>query len=192
MTSKATPRLTLSYGVRYSFYSAATMEGNNITNFNAATFSPAQAPAVTTAGGFVVNSSNQPLTPTGNTPANYPHQWNRKRLPESGTPCGFTTPKKNLFAPRLGFAYRLNDKGHHGPSRRLRGVGYAQVGMFQTSALLSNSPYVSTPSFQNTQFSTPRRRKRRRTSWSCNVKPSLVWTAPYRPAMVQSWSLELR
>ena len=27
--------------------------------------------------------------------------------------------------------------------------------MFQTSALLSNTPYVSTPTFNNTQFSTP-------------------------------------
>ena len=179
---KATPRLTLSYGVRYSFYSAATMEGNNITNFNAATFSPAQAPAVTTAGGFVVNSSNQPLTPTG-TPANYLTNGIVNAC-QSGTPCGFTTPKKNLFAPRLGFAYRLNDKGTmalHGGY----GVGYAQVGMFQTSALLSNSPYVSTPTFNNTQFSTP--------AGGTAAPPGLQSLSgldgTYRPAMVQSWSL---
>ena len=73
---------------------------------------------------------------------------------QSGTPCGFTTPKKDLFAPRVGFAYRVNNRGTmsvHGGY----GAGYTQVGMFQTSGLLSNSPYVSTPTFNNTQFSNP-------------------------------------
>lgn len=181
---KATPRLTLSYGVRYSYYSPSTMEGNDISNFNAATFVASQAPAVTTGGGFVYNTSNQPLTPTGAI-ANY--LTNGLVIAcQSGTPCGFTTPKKDLFSPRLGFAYRLNERGTlalHGGY----GAGYTQVGMFQTSGLISNSPYVSTPSFANTQFSNP--------AGGVAGAPGLQSLAgidgTYRPAMLQSWSLTL-
>jgi Carboxypeptidase regulatory-like domain/TonB-dependent Receptor Plug Domain len=179
---KATPRLTLSYGLRYSYYSPTTMDGNDITNFNPATFNQGVAPAVTTTGGFVVNSANQPLTPTGAI-ANYLTNGVVNAC-ASGTPCGFTHPKKGLFAPRLGFAYRLNDLGTmsvHGGY----GAGYTQVGMFQTSNLLSNQPYVSTPSFQNTQFSSP--------AGGTAAPPGLQTLSAidgtYRPAMTQSWSL---
>jgi hypothetical protein len=180
---KATPRLTLSYGVRYSYFSPSTMEGNNISNFNAATFIASQAPAVTTGGGFVYNSSNQPLTPTGAI-ANYLTNGVVVAC-QNGTPCGFTNPKKGLFSPRLGFAYRLNDRGTislHGGY----GAGYTQVGMFQTSGLISNSPYVSTPSYANTQFSNPA---------GGVAAPGLQSLAgldsTYRPAVLQSWSLTL-
>jgi hypothetical protein len=178
---KASPRLTLSYGVRYSYYSPTTKEGNDITNFNAASFNPAAAPAITTTGGFVL-VNNQPVTSTG-APANYLTNGVVTAC-QNGTPCGFTNPKKTLFSPRLGFAYRLNDKGTmslHGGY----GVGYAQVGMFQTAGLISNSPYVSTPTFSNTQFSTP--------AGGAAGPPGLQSLAgldsTYRPAMVQSWSL---
>jgi hypothetical protein len=178
---KASPRLTLSYGVRYSYYSPTTKEGNDITNFNAASFNPAAAPAITTTGGFVL-VNNQPVTSTG-TPANYLTNGVVTAC-QNGTPCGFTNPKKTLFSPRLGFAYRLNDKGTmslHGGY----GVGYAQVGMFQTAGLISNSPYVSTPTFSNTQFSTP--------AGGAAGPPGLQSLAgldsTYRPAMMQSWSL---
>lgn len=179
---KASPRLTFSYGIRYSFFAPTTKDGNDISNFNAATFSASVAPAITTGGGFVLNSSNQPLTSSGAV-ANYLTNGIVVAC-QSGTPCGFTTPQKALFAPRLGFAYRLNDKGTmsvHGGY----GIGYTQVGMFQTSGLISNSPYVSTPTFLNTQFSAP-------AGGSANP-PGLQALSgldgTYRPAMLQSWSL---
>ncbi len=182
---KAFPRLTLSAGLRYSFYSPTTMEGNNISNFNAGTFVASQAPAITQgSGGFIVNSSNQPLTPSG-TVANYLTNGIVIAC-QNGTPCGFTNPHKLLFAPRLGFAYRLNDAGTmsmHGGY----GIGYAQVGMFQTSSLLSNTPYVSTPTFNNTQFSSP--------AGGVAAPPGLQslsgLDSTYRPAMLQSWSLTI-
>jgi hypothetical protein len=179
---KATPRLTLNYGLRYSFYAPTTKEGNDITDFNAAAFNAAVAPAVTTTGGFVLNSSNQPLTSSGAI-ANYLTNGVVTAC-QNGTPCGFTTPKKGLFAPRVGFAYRLNDKGTmslHGGY----GAGYAQVGMFQTSGLISNSPYVSTPSFSNTQFSSPAGG----TAGPPGLQALAGLDSTYRPAMLQSWSL---
>jgi len=181
---KVLPQLTLSYGVRYSFFSPATKEGNDISNFNAASFVASEAPEVTPSGTFVYNSSRQPLTPTGAV-ANYLTNGVVYAC-QSGTPCGFTDPRKGLFAPRVGFAYRLNNSGTmslHGGY----GIGYTQVGMFQTSNLISNSPYVSTPSYSNTQFSDP--------AGGVAGAPGLQSLAAidntYRPAMFQSWSLTL-
>ena len=179
---KVLPRLTLNLGIRYSYYSPSTMEGNAISNFNAPTFNSAVAPAITPGGGFIYNSSNQPLTSTG-TIANYLTNGIIVAC-QNGTPCGFTTPKKGLVGPRIGFAYRLNDRGTmslHGGY----GIGYTQVGMFQTSGLISNSPYVSTPSYANTQFSNP--------AGGIAGAPGLQSLAgldsTYRPAMLQNWSL---
>jgi hypothetical protein len=179
---KLTPKLTLNYGIRYSFYSPSTKEGNDITDFSATAFNPALAPAITPTGGFVLNSSNQPLTSSGAV-ANYLTNGVVTAC-QNGTPCGFTAAKKDLFSPRLGFAYRLNDRGTmslHGGY----GVGYAQVGMFQTSGLISNSPYVSTPSYSNTQFNNP--------AGGAAGAPGLQALSgldnTYRPAMLQSWSL---
>jgi hypothetical protein len=179
---KATPRLTLSYGLRYSFFSPSTMEGNDISNFNGATFNPAVAPAVTPSGTFVLNSNNQPLTPSGGI-ANYLTNGIVTAC-QSGTPCGFTVAKKDLFAPRVGFAYRLNDAGTmsiHGGY----GMGYTQVGMFQTSGLISNPPYVSTPTYTNTQFSTPAGG----TAGAPGLQALSGLDSTYRPATLQSWSL---
>ena len=178
---KATPRLTLSYGVRYSYFGATTKDGNDITNFVPSTFNTATAPAVSPTGAFTYNAAGQPLTSAG-TVANY--LTNGIVQACQGVPCGFTTPKKGLFALRVGFAYRLNSQGTasvHGGY----GMGYTQVGMFQTSGLLSNNPYVSTPGFTNTQFSTP--------AAGSAGKPVIGSVsgldAQYRPAMTQSWSL---
>ncbi|WP_162537366.1 TonB-dependent receptor [Granulicella sp. WH15] len=182
---KVTSRLTLNYGVRYSFYSPTTKEGNDITNFNAGAFVVSQAPAINpTSGQFIVNSSNQPLTPSGGI-ANYLTNGVVTAC-QNGTPCGFTTPKKNLFAPRVGFAYRVNSKGTmsiHGGY----GLGYAQVGMFQTSNLLSNSPYVSTPTFSYAQFSSPAGG----TASAPGLQSLSAIDSTYRPAMLQNWSFSV-
>jgi len=176
---KVTPRLTLNYGLRYSFYSPTTKEGDDISNFVPSAFDPSQAPVISTSGNFA--NPAVPLTAAG-TVANI--TTNGIRSACQGTPCGITTPKKALFAPRFGFALRLNDRGTmslHGGY----GMGYTQVGMFQTSGLLSNAPYVQTPSFSNTQFSNPG-------GGSAN-NPGLLsplgLDSTYRPATVQSWSL---
>jgi hypothetical protein len=181
---KAKSNLTLSYGVRYSFYSPSTMEGNQITNFNGADFNTSVAPEITPKGTFVYNSSNQPITASG-APANYLTNGIVYAC-QSGTPCGFTNPKKDLFAPRVGFAWRVNQKGTislHGGY----GIGYTQVGMFETSNLISNSPLVSTPTYTNTQFSTP--------AGGAASAPGLQSLAAvdgtYRPAVLQNWSLTL-
>ena len=179
---KTTPNLTLSYGLRYSFYSPSTKEGNDITDFEAPSFNPGVAPAVTPAGTFVYNSANQPLTASGAI-ANYLTN-GLVTACQGGLTCGFTHPVNDLLAPRVGFAYRINNAGTmsvHGGY----GIGYTQVGLFQTSGLLSNPPYVSTPTYTNTQFSEPAGG----TASAPGLQALSGLDGTYRPATLQSWSL---
>lgn len=179
---KVNPRLTLSYGARYSFYSPTTKEGNDITNFDPSQYNINVAPGIVyNTGGYTLNGI-VPVTPTGAV-ANY--QTNGVvQACQNGTACGFTNPKKNLFGPRVGFAYRINDAGTkslHGGY----GVGYDQVGMFQASSLMSNNPYVSTPSFSFAQFSNPGGG----TAGAPGIQTLSALDNTYRPAMIQNWSL---
>ena len=57
--------------------------------------------------------------------------------------------------------------------------------MFQTSCLLSNTPYVSTPTYNNTQFSNPAGG----TAAAPGLQSLSGLDSTYRPAMVQNWSL---
>jgi hypothetical protein len=179
---KASPRLTLTYGLRYSFYSPATKDGNDITNFDPTQYNINVAPGIVYNTGAYTVSGIVPITPTGAT-ANY--QTNGVvQACQNGTPCGFTVPKKNLLGPRLGFAYRANDKGTMSIYGGY-GIGYAQVGMFQTSSLLSNNPYVSTPSYSYAQFSNPGGG----TAGAPGIQTLSAIDTTYRPTMVQNWSL---
>jgi hypothetical protein len=171
---KLNPRLTLNLGMRWSYYTAPTKNGNDVANFVPSAFSTSSAPAIcaqpqgTALGslpacavssyGFTsttwqyLNATNQPLETNDTTPANVTN--NGMVTAGNGVPDGFTTPHKGLFAPRLGFAYRLTNDGKtsiHGGV----GFGYTQVGLLQTSNLLSNIPFVQTPVYFNTEFTNP-------------------------------------
>ncbi len=125
----------------------------------------------------------------GTTPANVTN--NGMVTAGNGVPNGFTTPHKGLFAPRLGFAYRLTNDGKtsiHGGV----GFGYTQVGLLQTSNLLSNLPFAQTPVYFNTEFTNPAG-----VSGSGAVPNPPGLPAPnstsssYRPATIRDYSLTI-
>jgi Carboxypeptidase regulatory-like domain len=206
---KVNPKLTLNLGVRWSYFSAPTKDGNDISNFVPKAFSSSQAPAlcasptgaalgslpacaVSTYGiqsttWQYLNSSNQPLETNDTTPANLTN--NGMLTAGQGTPLGFTVPQKGLFAPRIGFAYRLTNDGKtsvHGGF----GMGYTQVSLLQTSNLLGNIPFVQQPVYFDTEFSNPAGG-----SGSVPNPPgllSVLATAPgYRPASIRNYSLTI-
>jgi hypothetical protein len=171
---KLNPRLTVNLGMRWSYYTAPTMNGNQVSNFVPSAFSTAGQPAIcasptgaalgslaacaVSSYGFTsntwqyLNATNSPLEKDGVTAANVTS--NGMVTAGSGVPNGFTTPHKGLFAPRLGFAYRLTNDGKmslHGGA----GFGYTQVGLLQTSNLLANIPFAQTPVYFNTEFTNP-------------------------------------
>jgi hypothetical protein len=148
---KVNPKLTINYGVRYSYYWPTYMEGDQVTNFNASNFVAANAPVMTTGGGYAsLNASKQPLTATG-TVANLT---NGLVYAGQGISRGFDNPKATSFGPRVGFAYRLTDDGKtslHGGF----GIGYTQVALLETSSLMLNPPFVQSTSLSNTLLSLP-------------------------------------
>lgn len=148
---KVNPKLTINYGVRYSYYWPTYMEGDQVTNFNASNFVAANAPLMTTGGGYAsLNASKQPLTATG-TVANLT---NGLVYAGQGISRGFDNPKATSFGPRVGFAYRLTNDGKtslHGGF----GIGYTQVAMLETSSLMLNPPFVQSTTLSNTLFSQP-------------------------------------
>lgn len=181
---KVNPRLTLNLGLRWSYYGPTWEDGNTITNFNASTWQAAQAPAISTAGRETLNSSNQPLTSAG-TVANLTN--GLVFAGKDGTPRGFSTATKGNFGPRLGFAYRLSEDGKtslHGGF----GMGYTQIAMLQTSALLPNPPYVESTTISNSLLSQPTAGG----ATGAPAIPSLTVIGPdYRPTVTKTYSLAL-
>jgi hypothetical protein len=196
---KVNPRLTLNLGVRWTYFTASAMDGNQIANFVPSAFIASQAPAVcqvtTTCAkstyGLVtpwlyLNSQNQPLEADDVTVANLTN--NGMLTAGTNTPAGFTNPRKGLFAPRLGFAYRLSNDGKmslHGGV----GMGYTQVSLLQTSNLLTNIPFVQQPTYNATEFTNPAGSG----SGTIPNAPGLTAlsaTSPaYQPASIRNFSL---
>ncbi|MGB7744144.1 MAG: hypothetical protein WBL41_15365, partial [Terracidiphilus sp.] len=158
-------RLVLNLGVRWTYFTASAMDGNQIANFVPSAFNASQAPAECqtsaqcakssfglTTSWLYLNSQNQPLVSAGGAAANLTN--NGMLTAGSGTPAGFTNPRDGLFAPRIGFAYRLTNDGKtslHGGV----GMGYTQVSLLQTSNLLTNIPFVQQPTYNATEFTNP-------------------------------------
>jgi hypothetical protein len=198
---KVNQRLTLNLGLRWTYFTASAMDGNQIANFVPSAFTSSQAPALcqitancakstfglTTSWAYL-NSQNQPLVSAGGAVANLTN--NGMLTAGSGTPAGFTNPRKGLYAPRIGFAYRLTNDGKtslHGGV----GMGYTQVSLLQTSNLLTNIPFVQQPTYNATEFTSPAGSG----SGAIPNAPgltSLAATSPtYQPASIRNYSLSV-
>ena len=149
---KVTPRLTLNLGLRWSYFVPETIDGDELTNFSAKNFAPANAPLIQlSTGGFVFNSNGQPLTASG-TVADLTN--GLAFAGKSGTPPGFYRSRKGYFGPRIGFARALtsdNRTSVHGGY----GMGYTPVGLERDPAFLTNPPFIQSTTVSNGLISHP-------------------------------------
>ena len=152
---KATPRLTLNFGVRYSYFGQPTDQLGRFTNFDPSTYNRASAPTITSTGVLC----KAPATTCANTnglnsgaPNPAADALNGIIL---GTPGSFghassygfavgSTQKTNV-APRLGFALDLFGTG----KTALRGgfgtaYDQSQVSIYETP-VFGNPPFVNVP-----------------------------------------------
>lgn len=152
---KASRRLTLTAGVRYTWFASATSSGLGsnylqlpIQNFDPETYNPALAPtlnnagvictAAPCAGGKAPNPNYSPL--------------NGIIIGGKNSPFGDTiqsTPKKN-FAPRLGFTYDLSGDG--------RTVVRGGFGIYDISVTGNQAKFATAqdyPNIQNALISNP-------------------------------------
>lgn len=147
---KATPRLMLDYGLRWSYYAPTTMSGAQVTNFDPSAWDADQAPVINLNGGETLNGANQPLTTSG-TVANLSN--GLVYAGKDGTPYGFVGGK-SYFGPRVGFAWQATSDGKtsvHGGY----GLGFTQVGYEQIANLISNPPFAQSTTITNSLLSTP-------------------------------------
>ncbi len=114
---KATRKLTLEYGVRYSLWPPWHSRWNSLAEFDPRYYDPAKAAVVDRSGGFIVSGdpyngivlpgSGLPEAEGNRFPALHTGEFDRlfHDLPE-----GLAETHKLMFQPRLGVAYAVNNK----------------------------------------------------------------------------------
>jgi hypothetical protein len=143
-------RLTFNLGLRWVYYSNDTASGDQVTSFNPALYTPAQAPVVNIGGTLAVNSLNQPLTSSGSL-ANLLN--GLAFAGQNGVPSGFFIPKKTNFGPRVGFAWDLFGDGKTS-LRGGYGIGYTRIGLAQIYyAFGQNPPFNNSANILNSTLS---------------------------------------
>lgn len=116
-TWKATARLTVEMGIRWSYRQPWQARWNDISNFDPRFYNPANRAVVDRAGGFIVSGDpyNGIVLPGTGIPDSAAGRANASNVPGyerlfHNLPRGFVNTYHDAFAPRLGIAYRITDK----------------------------------------------------------------------------------
>jgi hypothetical protein len=140
---KVAPRLTLYFGVRWSYFGQPTDKNGELSSFDPALYNPALAPKIDpTSGNIIAGSVTMPYT-NGIIIGGKNSPWGSKIAPD----------QYKSFAPRVGLAW---DPTGSGKTSVRAGYGvYYDSSLFGTyeQAIFQNPPFVSSVTLSNAPFS---------------------------------------
>lgn len=169
---QATPRLTLTYGVRYEFYQPEADSAGTISYFDPGRFVTAQAAQVLPNGQIVSGTQNF---------------GNGIVVASKNSPFGYqlTNSQRLNFSPRVGFAYTLT-KDNLTVLRGGYGRFFDRWPQYASSAR-NNYPFNQSVSIFNTSFSNP-------AEGSLRIFPIGLtnFTSPWDVPELQKWSLGIQ
>jgi hypothetical protein len=176
---KLSPRLTLSFGVRWSFFGQPTDKNGELSSFDPALYNPAAAPKIDpTSGNIIAGSVTMPYT-NGIIIGGKNSPWGSKIAPD----------QYKSFAPRLGVAW---DATGDGKTSVRAGYGvYYDASLFgdYEQSIFQNPPFVASATLSNASFS----------NVSAGTPPGTVSTEYIRATMlpnripyVQQWSVDIQ
>jgi hypothetical protein len=149
---RASKRLTLNLGVRWEIIPHAYDVQNRMSNFYPNLYDPAKAPQFNPDGSL--NTSGPGFTTVPNVAmSNIPFYLNGVVIAgQNGTPRGMVQNYWNTVAPRVGFAYSLNDKT---VIRGGFGMFYERIQGNDVYNTGPNPPFSFSPSLSSVYFSNP-------------------------------------
>jgi hypothetical protein len=177
---KATRKLTVEAGVRYSLWPPWGTSDNTISMFHSGFYDSAVAPVVDRTGGFIVSGDRFDGVVI---PGCKPTAQAIKKFPVLGTgqfdrlyhclPRGFSEIRKNGFQPRFGFAYGLNAKTS---IRAGAGMFLNRVQINTTGAPGGNPPFMEMQTVINGRVDSPVEAQRRDFPLTLNMQDPVLKT----------------